>query len=128
MGCAGIAVLFAMPLEPTEFSGGSATGTLLSVHNASIYLFIVAAAFVIVAPRVASVLSVVAIVLALPLYLFFLTPGVFRLLFRHDWSVPSRGFFQWNTEAVVAIAASLGAGYVQLQHACARKPTIAASR
>jgi hypothetical protein len=88
------------------------TGRLLSIHNISIYLFLLSAAFGFFLRRVAVLIGFVAVLLALPLYAFFIAPGAFRALSHGEWSVPPQGFFVWNSWALAATAALIVAAYI----------------
>ena len=111
--CAVIGVLFATPLEQSEFSGGRVTGWLLSIHDLSMWLFVMAAVMTLFAPRTAAAIGLLAVIGALPLYVFFVAPGVFHALFRGEWKIHPTGFFQWDMGAGAALAVLILAVYVQ---------------
>jgi len=114
--CAIAGVLFTFPIGPTEFSGGWLTGPLLRIHEVSGWLFLVSAVLALFRPRPAAVAGLVAVVLALPLYLYFVTPGFFRLLFPGEHKVLATSFFATNPSAIGAVAMLIVAAY-----ACARR-------
>jgi len=73
------ALLFSIPFEESEFSGASVTGPVLSVYGLSTGLLVVAAACCGLRRRTtAAAISVVAVVLAVPLYVYLFLPGLFR--------------------------------------------------
>jgi len=114
--CAIAGVLFAFPVEPTEFSGGWLTGPLLRIHGVSGWLFLLSAALAFFLPRLAAITGLIAVVLALPRYLYFLTPGFFRMVFPGERKVLATSFFATNPSAIGAIATLIVATYV-----CARR-------
>jgi len=100
-------------LAGSEFTGGWLTGRLLSLNFAGFFLFAGAALLVLVFPRISAVTAIVACFLCLPLYLYFVFPRMFRLIFRGEWSVPLLPPYfvadKWAIESIVTLvlAASL---------------------
>ena len=115
MLCVVIGVLVSLSVEGTEFSGGSVTGRLLSLQGYSLWVFLLATLATFLFPRAAPGIGLCAVATSLPLYLFLVTPGAFRALFRGEWKVPTDAFFTWNASAVAAIVACGAAAYVQLR-------------
>ena len=105
--CAVVGGLFTEQLWAAEFSGGTVTGRLLSLHSFSLLLFLLSAFVTFFLPRIAAAMGLCAVAASLPLYLFFLAPGLFRAVFGGEWSVPPIGLFAWNAGAAAALAASL---------------------
>ena len=113
--CALVGGLFADPLGALEFGGGTVTGPLLSLHRFSLLLFVLSALTTFCLPRIAAAIGLCAVAASLPLYLFFLAPGLFRAVFGGEWSVPPIGRFAWNAGAAAAIAASLFAAVTSVR-------------
>jgi hypothetical protein len=111
-----VGVLFALPLEPTEFSSGRVTGPLLRIHDVSGVLFLLSTALTFFRPRFAAVIGLVAAALALPFYAYFVTPGLFRTIVRGEYSMPMSSFFGTSPAAIGASALLIVAAYV-----CARR-------
>jgi hypothetical protein len=94
-------------LSGTEFSGGSVTGRLLDANFVGVFVFVLALLLAFIFPRISAVVALAASVLSLPLYLYFVTPGLFRQIFRGPWKVPLRSYFvadRWallNTLAIL---------------------------
>jgi len=109
--CAIIGWYFAAPLDGTEFSGGSVTGPLLTLHAVSGVLFLLSAAAIAAYPPAAIAIGVIAAVLSLPLYAYFTVPGVFRSVFRGEYSVASPAAFVWNGWALAGVAAACAATF-----------------
>ena len=112
--CAILGWYFAAPLEGTEFSGGSVTGPLLTLHAASGALFILSAAAVARYPRPAVAFGVVAAVLSFPLYVYFVAPGLFRTVFRGEYSVPMNAALVWNGWAIAGAVTACAATFTAL--------------
>ena len=99
-------------LAGTEFSGGRITGALLDLYDIGSLLFIMALLLTFFLRRIAAAASIVAFLLCLPLYLYFVAPGPFRRVVGGTYSVPLRADFVWDKWAsleilVLAIAASV---------------------
>jgi hypothetical protein len=119
--CALVGGLFTNKLGASEFSGGSVTGRLLSLHSFSLLLFLLSALATFFLPRIAAAIGLCAVAASLPLYLFFLAPGLFRAVFGGKWSVPPIGLFAWNAGAAAALAASLFVGVTSVRSLSARR-------
>jgi hypothetical protein len=106
LGCLISAILmwhYGSDLEGTEFSGGQITGPLLRMGDAGILLFSTAALLNFLYQRIAAVVSLLASLLSLPLYVYFIAPGVFRTFFKGDYSVPAASPFVWDNSAIIAL-------------------------
>ena len=97
--CAIVGFTFSAPLGPSEFSGGSVTGPLLTLHDVSGYLFLLAVLLTFLYPRIAAATAMAAALLSLPLYFYFIAPGPFRWLFPGEYSGAELTSFVWNTWA-----------------------------
>jgi len=124
LGYAGLCVLaavvglfFSDPLGASEFSGGTVTGPLVTLHEVSGCLFVASGVMAFVYQRVAAGVALVAWLLSLPLYLYFVAPGPFRIVIPGEYKVLPQAAFAWNTLAVVGIvvgAAAAGASLMSL--------------
>ena len=95
---------FAFPLDGSEFSGGRLTGPILNLSDYGGYVFLIAAVLALFLPRLASVMALAAVLLCLPLYLYSITPGIFRQLFPGEYKMPIASSFTWNALALAGIA------------------------
>jgi hypothetical protein len=84
----------------SEFSGGQVTGPLLSMFQYGWLFFLLAIVLTFFYQRVGAIIGIAASVLCLPLYLYFTIPGLFRSVFRGEWSVPLQSYFSWDTWAI----------------------------
>jgi hypothetical protein len=75
------------------------------MKDAGSILFVVALLLSFFYRRIAAAIMLLACLLCLPLYLYFLAPGPFRGAFRGDYSVPLQASFVWNNWNVAGIAA-----------------------
>ena len=98
-----VALKHGLDLEGTEFSGGWVTGPLLRMHTAGMYILVLALFLTLVTSRVAAASALIGSLLCLPLYTYFTIPGVFRLVFPGEYSVPS-GAFRWSGWTITGLA------------------------
>ena len=98
----------------SEFSGGWLTGALFKMADYGCTLFFLALFLTFSLRRIAGVTALVASLLIMPFYLYFLAPGPFRRVFKGEYSVPLQTNFVWNTWAVVGIVSLLLAIVVSL--------------
>src|SRR2546422_3391021 len=99
---------YSLVLDGTEFSGGAVTGPLLSFEQAASYLFVLALVLTFLYRRIAAVATIVACVLCLPFYMYFIAPGPFRRVvrnvgFKGEWLVFGRADFVWNGWAIAGM-------------------------
>jgi hypothetical protein len=87
----------------SEFIGGWLTGPLFEIADYGIVFFLVDLLLIFFYRRLASIMAILASILCMPFYLYFLAPGPFRRVFRGEYSVPLRASFVWNTWAVLGI-------------------------
>jgi hypothetical protein len=92
-------------LGATEFSGGRATGILLNMADLAMMLFFTASAASFFKRRLSAAIDLVASVLALPLYFYFVAPGPFRRIFSGEYSVPASANFVWDPSSIVGVTA-----------------------
>lgn len=96
----------------SEFSGGWVTGPLLSMFQNGVPLFFLAMILTFFYQRIGAVIGIAASVLCLPLYLYFVVPGLFRSVFGGEWSVPLQAYFVWNMWAMAGMLTLAAAAFV----------------
>jgi hypothetical protein len=103
--CAAVTFGRFLGLDGTEFSGGWLSGPILQVHFGGTLLLTFALVVAFVYPRAAAVMTLAAVACCLPLYLFFLVPGMFPGV----RSIPVLPYFEFNVVdfwSIVALAAA----------------------
>src|SRR6266568_196705 len=105
--CIAVAWVRLDDLGAPEFSGGWLTGPLFTMADDGSVLFILAIVLTFFYRRIAAVIALMASLLCLPLYLYFIAPGAFRRVFKGEYSVPLRANFVWNSWAIAGIASLL---------------------
>ena len=108
--CIGLNWRLTAGLQGTEFSGGTVTGSLLSMSDLAVLLFVVSLFLVFWMRRTAAALMGIGALLCLPLSLLILAPGLFRKLVGGLWSVPLQSNFTFNKWVIawfLALLASL---------------------
>jgi hypothetical protein len=107
--CVGVMMRDPYGLAGSEFRGGLLTGRILSIHLAGILIFVLAIMLAFISLRVSAIAGIVAGLLGLPLYLYFLVPIAFRW-FPAEYSVHLQRHFAWNSwalEGVLSIFAAI---------------------
>ena len=113
----------------SELSGGVVTGRLLSMAEIGTLIVALSMLTVLFVPRMAAALSLAAVALCTPFWLFFTVPGLFVVVFDGEWKAPPPSPVHWDPLAMVAIAlyaAVVGIGVrllVASPGQCARLPT-----
>jgi hypothetical protein len=104
-----VAVLWARldTIGSGEFAGGGLTGTLFTLAEFSSLLFLIALVLAFFLRRIAATIALMAAILCFPLYLYFLIPGLYRWIFRGEYSVPIEGLLHWDTWAVAGVLSLL---------------------
>ena len=92
LACLAIAGVRAVSLEGSEFSGGRLTGRLLEANYVGSALYILALFLTFFHSRASYLSAFTASLLCLPLYLYFVVPGVFRQIFPSEYAVPLQAF------------------------------------
>jgi hypothetical protein len=87
-------------LGASEFSGGRLTGPLFTMAELGGLLFFVALPLTFLLRRIAATVALLAVLLCLPLYVYFLLPGPYQWIFKGEYSVPVKGPFHWDSWAV----------------------------
>lgn len=101
--CAVLIWRYTFPLDGTEFSGGRVTGPLLDMSGISIVLFLIGLTLSFVSSRLPAAITLVASVLALPIYIYFALPGPFRRVFKGLYSVPLTANIVLNRDSIVGL-------------------------
>jgi hypothetical protein len=101
--CAIVVWRYGSDLEGTEFIGGWLTGRLLNLYDVGTFLFVPALLLAFFFRRIAAAIALIASLLCLPLYLYFVAPGPFRSVFRGEYSIPLQATFVWNRWAALGI-------------------------
>ncbi len=113
--CIAVAWVHLDDLGAGEFSGGWLTGPLFTRADDGSILFVLAIALTFLYRRIAAAIALVASLLCVPLYLYFIAPGSFRWVLRGEYSVPLRANFVWNNWAIAGITSILVAIFVHLR-------------
>lgn len=87
----------------SEFIGGRLTGPLFEMAEYGIIFFLLAVLLIPFYRRTTTVMALIASLLCMPFYLYFVAPGPFRRVFKGEYSVPSRAPFVWNIWAIAGI-------------------------
>ena len=90
-------------LEGSEFSGGRITGPILSLSDVGLLLMIAALVLSFFYARIAGFIAAVASLFCLPVYIYLVAPGLFRDIFRGEYSVPLTSRFVWEESSIAAI-------------------------
>lgn len=117
-------------LEGTEFSGGWLTGTLLSMADIGMVLFLMALVVTFVFPRVAAAIGLASSLLCLPLDLYFMAPVPFSHIFGfgHTFKVQPGGRFHWDRWAIAGVLTLAVTTYVCLRGVAAASREQASGR
>jgi hypothetical protein len=99
----------------SEFSGGWLTGPLFKMADYGCTLFFLSLFLTFFSRRIVGVTTIVASLLCLPFYLYFLTPGPFRRVFRGEYGVSPQASLVGNTWAIAGILSLLLAIVVSLR-------------
>ncbi len=105
--CLAVASLHLDSLGNSEFIGGWLTGPLFTIADYGTDLLIPAIVLTFFYPRITVVIALMGSLLYLPLNLYLIAPGLFRLIFKGEYSVPPRADFVWNNWAIAGIASLL---------------------
>lgn len=114
LACAATGWVTSETVATTEFSGGRVTGPLLTLQDSGLYLFLAAVLLTFLSRRLAAGIALIASLVSLPFYLYFVVPGLFRFLFKGEYSVPLRAYIVWDGSAIAGILTLALAGYVCL--------------
>lgn len=110
--CVSLALKLTSGLEG-EFSGGWLTGPLLSMADNAFILFVLGLILTFFFPRIAAAIGILASLLCLPLYCFFIAPVPFAQVFArgHEFSIQPAPGFHWHTWPVTAFLSAVIALY-----------------
>ncbi|MGB9105851.1 MAG: hypothetical protein WCC59_13905, partial [Terriglobales bacterium] len=106
------------------FGGGWLTGSLLHLYDIGVLLFVPALLLTLFFRRIAAVVTLMACLLCLPLYFYFVAPAPFRWIFsRAVFEAPLQARFRWNNWAITGILAIVIAIYVHTRSLIRGVPT-----
>jgi hypothetical protein len=91
-------------LGPTEFRGGTVTRPMWILSTLALDLYALAAFLAFFYPPFAAGIALLAVVVALPIYLLFLFPGPFQRMFSGAWPVMATSTFDLDLWALAGIA------------------------
>lgn len=115
LACAAVGWITSSTVESSEFSGGRVTGPLLILQNTGIYLLMAAMLLTFFFRRVGAGIAVMASIISLPFYLYFVFPALFRTLFKGEYSVPLHAAIVWNKWGIIGILLLTLAVYICLR-------------
>ena len=115
LACVGVLWIRLDDFGASEFSGGRITGKLFTMADLGSLLFLVALLLTFLFPRVAATIALAATLLCLPFYLYILVPGLYRQMFKGEYSDPLQRPFVWNNWAVVGVLSLVIAAFLSLQ-------------
>ena len=122
--CLAVAWIRLDDIGASEFIGGRVTGPLFTMAESGSFLFMPALILTFFYPRIAAGIALIASLLYLPLYLYFIAPGPFRWVFKGEYKVPLQGSFVWNNWAIAGITSLIIAVFVCLRSFSAAVPKI----
>jgi len=100
-------------MEATEFAGGWLTGSVLHLWDVGALLIFLALLLVFFFRRITAIITLLASMFCLPLYLYFTAPGPYRRIFYWvDFGSTLRSDFRWNAPAVEGILILVLSSYV----------------
>jgi hypothetical protein len=124
LACAAVLWIRLDGFGASEFSGGRLTGRLFTIAELGSLLFFVALFLTIFFPRVAAAVALAATLLGLPLYVYILMPGLYRQIFKGEYSGPPQGPFVWNNWAVVGVFTLVIATFLSLPCLSSGRPRL----
>jgi hypothetical protein len=120
--CAAVAWKFSVVgLVGTEFSGGRLTGPLLTLSISGFGVFVLTLILTFMFQRLAAIGALVASLLCLPLYFYFLVPGFVQRMIPGDYSVHVQGIFVWNGWAFLGMLTLAIVVYLSLHSVTANR-------
>jgi hypothetical protein len=125
--CLAVAWIRLDDIGASEFIGGRVTGPLFTTSDCESFLFLPALILTFFHRRIAAGIALMASLLCLPLYLYFIAPGLFRCIFKGEYSVLLRANFVWNNWAIAGIASLIVSIVVCLRSFSAFKRKIEAT-
>jgi hypothetical protein len=102
----------------SEFRGGWLTGTLFGMAELSSILFLVAFVLTFFLRRIAATITLAAVAICFPFYLYVLMPGFYLWMFKAESFMPrTRPLYwvYWNTWAVLGIISLLFAAILSFR-------------
>jgi hypothetical protein len=113
--CAGVLWTRLIGFDYSEFSGGRITGKLFTMAEIGSLLFLVALLLTIFYPRVAAAMALTATLLGSPFCLYALMPGLYRQIFKGEYSAPLQRPLGWNNWAAVGVLSLVIAAFLSLR-------------
>ena len=113
--CLAIAWIRLDDIGASEFIGGRVTGSLFTMADIGSFLFIPALILTFFYRQIPAGIALMAALLCLPLYLYFIAPGPFRWAFKGEYSVPLRANFVWNNWAIAGIISLIVVTFICLR-------------
>src|SRR5438477_4952637 len=101
--CLAVAWIRLDDIGASEFIGGRVTGPQFTMAECGSFLFMPALILTFFYRRIAAGIVLMASLLCLPLYLYFIAPSPFRWVFKGEQTVPRQGSFVWNNWAIAGI-------------------------
>jgi hypothetical protein len=115
LACVGVLWTRLDDFGASEFSGGRITGKLFTMADLASLSFIVAMLVTVFFPRIGAAIALTASLLCLPFYLYLLMPGLYRQIFKGEYSVPLHRPIVWNTWAAFGVLSLLVAGTLSVR-------------
>jgi hypothetical protein len=109
--CLALVFLYTVDAEASEISRGAVTGPLYRMCDSGSWLLLLAVLASLIRPRIGAAPSILGAVLCLPVYLYAFLPGVFRLIFPGEYSVPLSSNIvldPWTIVGIVVLCANIG--------------------
>jgi hypothetical protein len=103
--CAIVALRFNLDLDGTEFMGGRITGPLLDMQTMGFVLFFLALPLTFLVRRIAAAMLLLASLLSVPLYIYFIAPGPFRYVFPGNYKGGLQANFVWDWWSAIGMLA-----------------------
>ena len=104
--CAAVGLSYVLPLESTEFGGGSVTGVLCRLHFLAISGSVACAALCFFKRRGCATCSFIAALCFAPLYVYGVFPKFFQILIPGVYTAALDSWFAWDGQAICGLVLS----------------------
>ena len=128
VACVGVLWVHLDDFGASEFSGGWLTGKLFAMADIGALVFLAALVLAFFLPRVAAIIGLVATLFCLPFYLYIVMPGLYRAIFRGEYSVQLVRPFVWNSWAIAGIITLIFAVAFSIRRLYNQSPDKSAAR